>query len=70
MLRAHRADQEAERLAAANQWQDRGLVFATEFGTPVDPRNILRTIQIAAQKGEHVRYRSPHTASQCCRRLA
>ena len=50
MLRAHRADQEAERLAAANQWQDHGLVFATEFGTPVDPRNILRTIQIAAQK--------------------
>jgi site-specific recombinase XerC len=25
-------------------------VFATELGTPVDPRNILRTIQIAAQK--------------------
>jgi integrase len=50
MLRAHRADQDAERLAAANQWQDYGLVFASEFGTPVDPRNILRTIQIAAQK--------------------
>jgi integrase len=50
MLRAHRADQDAERYAAANQWQDHGLVFASEFGTPVDPRNILRTIQIAAQK--------------------
>jgi integrase len=25
-------------------------VFASEFGTPVDPRNILRTIQNAAQK--------------------
>lgn len=50
MLRAHRADQETESFAAANQWQGRGLVFATEFGTPVDPRNILRTIQIAAQK--------------------
>jgi integrase len=50
MLRAHRAEQNAERLAAANQWQDHGLVFASEFGTPVDPRNILRTIQIAAQK--------------------
>jgi integrase len=25
-------------------------VFASEFGTPVDPRNILRTAQIAAQK--------------------
>ncbi len=50
MLRAHRADQDAERHAAANQWQDHGLVFASEFGTPVDPRNILRTIQIAANK--------------------
>jgi integrase len=50
MLRAHRADQDAERVAADDQWCDHGLVFATEFGTPVDPRNILRTIQIAAQK--------------------
>ena len=25
-------------------------MFASEFGTPVDPRNILRTAQIAAQK--------------------
>jgi len=32
------------------EWQDHGLVFASEFGTPVDPRNILRTAQIAAQK--------------------
>ena len=25
-------------------------MFASGFGTPVDPRNILRTIQVAAQK--------------------
>ena len=25
-------------------------MFATEFGTAVDPRNVLRTIEIAAQK--------------------
>jgi integrase len=25
-------------------------VFATEAGTPVDPRNVLRTVQIAADK--------------------
>jgi site-specific recombinase XerD len=35
---------------AGDQWRDHGLVFATESGTPVDPRNILRTVQIAAQK--------------------
>jgi integrase len=38
------------RWKARNQWQDHDLVFATEFGTPVEPRNILRTVQIAAQK--------------------
>jgi integrase len=50
MLRAHRETQKVEREAAENQWIDRNLVFATEFGTPVDPRNILPTIEIAAQK--------------------
>jgi integrase len=50
MLRAHRADQDGERLAAADQWRDHGLVFASEFGTPADPRNVLRTVQIASQK--------------------
>lgn len=50
MLRVHRADQGAERVAAGDQWQDHDLVFATELGLPVDPRNVLRTVQIAAQK--------------------
>ena len=50
MLRAHRAEQEGERAAARDTWTDHNLVFATELGTPGDPRNILRTIQIAAQK--------------------
>ncbi|MDG5483340.1 tyrosine-type recombinase/integrase [Mycolicibacterium gadium] len=50
MLRDHRLAQDAERAAAGNQWVDHGLVFATEFGTAVDPRNALRTIEIASQK--------------------
>lgn len=50
MLRAHRAAQEVERQAAGDQWHDQRLVFATELGAPVDPRNVLRTVQIAAQK--------------------
>jgi integrase len=37
-------------ICCGDQWQDHGLVFASEFGTPIDPRNILRTIQVAAQK--------------------
>lgn len=50
MLRAHRARQKRERLKAGDQWRENGLVFPTEFGTQVDPRNLLRTIQAAAKK--------------------
>jgi len=49
MLRKHKSGQAAERLRAANQWQDSGLVFTTELGKPVDPRNLLRTIEVAAR---------------------
>ncbi len=37
-LRAHRARQTEERLAAGSMWEDRGHVFATETGAPIDPR--------------------------------
>ena len=37
-LRAHRAQQNRERLAAANLWEDSGVVFAQENGRPLDPR--------------------------------
>ena len=49
MLRKHRTEQKAERLRAGDQWQETGLVFTTEFGTPVDPRNFLRVIEDAAK---------------------
>jgi integrase len=49
LLRKHRTDQKRQRLAAANQWTDTGLVFTTELGVPVDPRNLLRTIEAAAR---------------------
>jgi integrase len=50
MLKAHKATQAAERLRAGDQWTDSGLVFTTEAGGPVEPRNILRTIETAAAK--------------------
>jgi integrase len=37
-FRAHRAQQNRERLAAANIWEDSGVVFAQENGRPLDPR--------------------------------
>lgn len=48
MLRKHRAAQAEERLRAGNQWTDSGLVFTTELGGPVDPRNLLRVLEVAA----------------------
>ncbi|WP_448221208.1 tyrosine-type recombinase/integrase [Gordonia iterans] len=40
--------QKAERLRAGDQWTDTGMVFTTELGTMVDPRNLLRVVQSAA----------------------
>ena len=48
--KAHRASQAGEGLGAGEHWTDSGLVFTTEFGRPVEPRNILRTAELAAKK--------------------
>ena len=49
LLRKQRAAQARERLRASNQWVDSGLVFTTERGGPVDPRNLLRVVEVAAR---------------------
>lgn len=41
-LRAHKARQAAERLAAGPAYAEHGLMFTTEIGTPLEPRNVLR----------------------------
>jgi len=49
LLRSVKASQAAERLKAASIWVETGLVFTTERGTAVDPRNALRAIRTAAK---------------------
>ena len=39
-LRRHRALQAQERIALGEAWQDHGLIFPSEVGTPLDPDNI------------------------------
>jgi integrase len=39
ILKAHRTRQKAERLAAANVWEDYDLVFCQPNGKPIDPRD-------------------------------
>jgi integrase len=43
-MRAHRARQARERLAAAS-WSDDRLVFATRVGTPLSPANVRRELR-------------------------
>ncbi len=41
-LKAHRARQAQEKLRAGSLYEDGGLVFATEVGTPLEPSNVDR----------------------------
>lgn len=52
LLKDWRKQQLRERLAAGDQWVDTGMVFCTELGTMLDPRNLLRTIESSAAKAE------------------
>jgi integrase len=49
-LRAHRARQNEERLAAGQNWADHGLVFATHIGTPLLQRNVIRDFKKALER--------------------
>ena len=50
LLRRHRIAQAEERLRAGSAWQEHGLVFPSELGTYVDPRNALRALKGWAAK--------------------
>jgi integrase len=39
-----------EQRAAAGAWLDNGLVFTTEIGTPLEPRNVLRRFEVLAER--------------------
>ena len=53
VLAEHRRRQVAERLACGpDVWQDHGLMFCTEIGTPCEPRNVSRWYAtVCAQAG-------------------
>ncbi|WP_238006168.1 tyrosine-type recombinase/integrase [Dactylosporangium sp. AC04546] len=41
-LQRHRDDQDKERVNLAEAWREHGLVFPSEIGTPMEPRNLAR----------------------------
>lgn len=42
-LQAQRVRQMEERLLAGARWQEHGLIFTTRVGTPIHPRNLVRS---------------------------
>lgn len=50
LIRSHRDAQAAERTWAESTWEDSGFVFATEFGRPIDPRNLFRAFVAAVKR--------------------
>ncbi|GAA4106242.1 site-specific integrase [Streptomyces hundungensis] len=50
-LRMRRAQQDGDRKAAGDLWQDdRRLVFTTKYGTPIEPGNLTRMFQLRARR--------------------
>jgi integrase len=49
-LRAQRERQLFERRLAPDAWQERGFVFATATGTPLEPRNVNRSLYLALER--------------------
>ncbi len=49
-LAPHRTGQVEERRATAEAREHHGLVFTTEIGTPLEPRNVLRRFELLARR--------------------
>ncbi|MBM7804509.1 integrase [Geodermatophilus bullaregiensis] len=59
-LQAYRTRQLEEQRTAVGACQEHGLVFTTEVGTPLEPRNVLRRFEVLAEQGG-LRGVTPHT---------
>jgi len=60
LLKSHLLAQSNEIVQAGNKYLQKGFVFATRTGEPVDPRNLQRSVQIACKKAG-LPVVSPHT---------
>jgi integrase len=49
-LKAHKRQQAEERLKAGPLWQDQGLVFPSEVGTPLDPSSLRHVFARIARR--------------------
>jgi integrase len=51
-LRKHRARQSEDKLQAGQHWKNSGLVFVTEIGGPLEPRNVNRAFKMILKKAD------------------
>jgi len=50
MLKEHKKNQQLEKLRAGNKWTENDLIFRTELGNPVEPKNLTRIINKTVDK--------------------
>jgi integrase len=50
LLVEHRHRQEEDRFVVEELWTDTGFIFTTNFGTPIDPRNLNREFATISQR--------------------
>ena len=57
-LQLHRTRQLEERLLAGERWHDQDLVFTTRHGTPIHPRNLVRSFRALLRRAglPHMRF--------------
>jgi integrase len=60
LLKSHLLAQNNEIVQAGSKYAQKGFVFATRTGEPVDPRNLQRSVQIAGKRAGLPKA-SPHT---------
>lgn len=51
-LNVHRQQQAVNRLKAGQMWEDNDLIFCTDFGKPLEPRNLFRILGRVCDKAE------------------
>lgn len=51
-LNIHRQQQAVNRLKAGQLWEDNDLIFCTDFGKPLEPRNLFRILDRVCDKAE------------------
>lgn len=65
ILRDHRREQFNRQLVAGKDWIDSGLVFTTEHGGPIDPRNLHRTFVALLDQADVPRIRLHDLRHSC-----